>query len=148
MSQVATLPRIPGKTAAEKIMSMLSKVGIRDIQMFYDPDIKPFGMWAVVQVVGMSSSIIMPKGYNQQKPYLLWWCKDNDGKYRDPNDQDLDNIITVVRRAPEIWAMGEGRADKFEEQDKEKDRKHRQKLKDKVHEIAPTMAQALRERKL
>lgn len=148
MDQLLTLPRIPGKTPADKIMSSLSKAGIKDIQMFYDPNIKPFGMWAVVQVVGISSNIIMPERYNDQQPYLLWWCKDNDGRYRDPNDEDLDNIITVVKRAPEIWAMGESRADKFDAQDFDKDQKHRDKLKKKVHEIAPGMKKAIRERKL
>jgi hypothetical protein len=145
MNQILVPRTIPGKSQAASIMSSLSKAGIHDIQMFYDPTIIPSGMWAVVQVVGVSSDILLPKKYNAQKPYILWWCKDEDGKFRYPNDHDLDSIIQVVRRAPKIWAEGEDRANKFEALDAEKDRKHNQKFKDKIHEIAPDMKRAIRE---
>lgn len=101
-------------------------------------------MWAVVQVNRASSSILMPDSYKEQEPYILWWCKDEQtGKFREPNDHDLENIVTVVRRAPKIWEQGERRADKFDELDAKKDEAHRQKFKDTVHDIAKPMKKAI-----
>lgn len=135
---------IPGRGAALSIMSSLQKAGIRDIQLFYDETILPNGMWAVVQVNKTNSSILMPDSYKEQEPYLLWWCKDEQtGQFREPNDEDLNNIITVVKRAPTIWDQGERRADKFDELDAKKDEAHRKKLKDTVHDIAKPMKRAI-----
>lgn len=103
-------------------------------------------MWAVVQVNRTNSSILMPDSYKEQEPYLLWWCKDEQtGKFREPNDDDLNNIITVVRRAPAIWEQGEKRADKFDELDAEKDRKYQEKFRDTIHQIAKPMKKAIKE---
>lgn len=133
---------VPGLSQAKGIESKVHSLGIQDIQLFFDQGIK---MWAVCQV-HKHGGILLPDSYQQDgiKPYILWWCKDDTGHYRTPNEQDLMDIVTVVKRAPSIWEQGEKRADKFDELDAEKDRKHRAKLKEKVHEIAPAMKKAIR----
>lgn len=140
---------IPGKDKANKIMAALSRSGIRDVQLFYDKDLVPKGMWAVVQVQRNTSSLILPESYTKDniRPYILWWCKTNTGHYRDPNDEDLYNIVAVVTNARIGFKEdphGEQLADRLDEQSKEKDRKHNENFKKKIHEIAPAMKRALR----
>lgn len=134
---------IPGLTQAKDIEAKIHNLGIQDIQLFFDNQTK---MWAVCQV-HKRGGILLPNTYQEDgiKPYILWWVKNEKGGYRTPNDQDLMNIVTVVKRAPSIWAQGEKRADKFDEQDAEKDRKHKEKFHDKIHKIAPAMKKALKE---
>lgn len=130
-------------------MNQLHLAGIHDVQLFYDKSILPNGMWAVVQVNRASSSILMPDHYNEQQPYILWWCKnEHDGKFREPNDEDLMNIITIVKRAPSIWEKGERRADEFDAADEKKDRKHKEAFRDKIHTIAKPMKNAIQKGKL
>lgn len=148
MGQILVKESIPGAGAASSIVNKLKGLGIHDVQLFYDKGILPNGMWAVVQIVGQShhSNLIMPESYNSTplKPYLLWWCKDERAQFRVPNDQDLINILTVVKRAQGIWDKGEKRADDFDKKDADKDEKHKQKFKQKIHEIAPAMKKALK----
>lgn len=146
MTELLVQERIPGAGAANSIMGRLAEVGIRDVKLMYDKDILPKGMWAVVQIQGYQSPILMPESYNSTKlePYILWWCKDDKAQFREPNDEDLINVIKVVKRAPQIWEQGDKRADHFENLDAEKDRKHKEKLKAKIHEIAPAMKKALK----
>lgn len=145
MSEILVKEAVPGAGAAASIMSKLKSVGIHDVQLFYDDKIVPNGMWAVVQVQKRATTLIMPANYTPDvQPYILWWCKDEKAQFRIPNDKDLMDIITVVKRAPDIWAKGEKRADQFDENDAKKDEKHKQKFKQKIHEIAPAMKKALK----
>lgn len=146
MPQLLVREKLPGAGAANSIMGKLAQAGIHDVKLMYDDAIQPDGMWAVVQIKGHQSPIIMPESYASTKlePYILWWCKNDEARFREPNDEDLFNIINIVRRAPEIWAKGEKRADHFEKLDAEKDQRHKDKLKAKIHEIAPAMKKALK----
>lgn len=145
MSNILVKESIPGSGAANSIMSKLSSLGIHDVKLFYDDAILPNGMWAVVQVQGQTRSLIMPESYTQDlQPYILWWCKDKDARFRIPNDEDLMNIVTVVKRAPSIWNKRERRADEFDEKDRKKDEKHQEKFKEKIHQVAPAMKKAIR----
>lgn len=138
---------IRGASAALAINSKLASLGIHDVKLLHDKNIQPYGMWVVTQIEGKSNILLLPNSYAETnlKPYILWYCKDEKtGKFREPNDDDLMNIITVVKRAPSIWEKGEKRADKFDELDAKKDREHHAKLKEKVHEIAPAMKKAIR----
>lgn len=133
---------VPGAKEAKTIERQIHAVGIKDVQLFFDNQIK---MWAVCQVE-KHGGILLPDNYNENgvKPYILWWCKNETGAFRVPNDTDFINVLKVVQQAPKIWAQGEKRADKFDAQDAEKDHKHREKLHDRVHEIAPAMKKALK----
>lgn len=146
MSQILVKETVPGAAAAQSIMGKLANVGIHDVKLMYDKDILPNGMWAVVQIQGRTSSLLLPESYDATnlQPYILWWVKNNEGRFREPNDEDLMNIITVVKRAPKIWEQGEKRADHFDELDAKKDQAHQQRFKDRIHDIAPAMKKALR----
>lgn len=137
----------PGIKEASLINSKLKSIGINDVQLLFDDGILPKGMWAVCQTEKKTNILLMPGSYNESgiKPYILWWCKDEQAQFRIPNDNDLMDIITVVKRAPDIWAQGEKRADKFDEVDAKKDQAHRQRFKDRIHDIAPAMKKALKE---
>lgn len=146
MGQILVKEQIPGAGAARAIIAKLENLDIYDVKLLYDKNIIPHGMWAVVQVQKRASIFVMPENYasTDLEPYILWWCKDDQSKFREPNDQDLMDIITIVKRAPDIWAQGEKRADKFDELDVDKDRKHKEKFKQKIHEIAPAMKKAIK----
>lgn len=137
----------PGIKEASLINAQLERIGIHDVRLFFDKDILPRGMWAVVQIAKKTTNLLLPESYDQTdlQPYILWWVKDDTGHYRNPDDTDLMKIVTVVKRAPTIWNKGEKRADKFDALDAEKDRKHREKFKQKIHDIAPAMKKAIRE---
>ena len=145
MSQIFVREVTPGLSAASHIMSKLKEIGIHDVQLFYDKNIQPRGMWAVVQVRKRSSSILMPDSYAKGgiEPYIMWWCKTIDGHFRLPNDNDLTDIIKVATAAPKVWADPEKFADSIDEASAEKDRKHREKFRQKIHDIAPAMQKAI-----
>lgn len=139
---------MPGAKEAVSIIRRLRGIGIHDVTLFLDTKIQPHGMWAVVQITGRTDNLIMPESYmaTELRPYLLWWCKDErDAKFRIPNEEDLSNIVRVVRRAKDIWDKGEGRADGFDAKDAEKDRKHNEAFHDKIHSVAPRLKKALKE---
>lgn len=147
MSSLITQSGIPGASAAAGIMSKLRSIGIGDVQLFYDADIKPNGMWAVVQVQNRTSSLILPSNYmeNNVRPYILWWCKTNDGHFRLPNDQDLSDIVAVVQRAEVNWKNdGNDMADRLDQQAQKKDEDHQAKFKQKIKDIAPAMKRAVK----
>lgn len=137
---------IPGLTQAKDIEARLHNLGIQDVQLFFDNQTR---MWAVCQV-HKHGGILLPDNYQQDgiKPYILWWCKNDTGRYRTPNDQDFIDIVTVVKRAPNIWEKGEKRADEFDAKDAEKDRKHQEKFHDRIHAIAPAMKKAIKAGKM
>lgn len=135
--------QIPGIGNAKHIQDTLRKAGIQDVELFFDQQIR---MWAVCQVYKNKGNFILPTNYfdGGVKPLIMWWCKNEIGAFRAPNDQDLLDILAVVKRAPKIWeAGGEARADKFDAVDAKKDEAHKQKLKDTVKQIAPAMKRAV-----
>lgn len=135
-----------GVKEAQHVQGMLNKVA-PDVQLFFDDQVQPHGIWVMCQVMKRSSSLILPSSYMQDgiKPYIMWYIKDVEGRARVPNERDVMDVIATRQRAEKIWEKGgDYLADKLDEQDAEKDARHRQKLKDKVHEIAPDMKKAIR----
>lgn len=133
--------------AAQYVQDKLKSLGIHDVEMYWDQQI---GMWAVCQVYRPSGKIMLLRGTQlpEQKPQIMWWVKDNEGRYRVPSDRDIHDVIVTVQRAQKIWEKGgDWLADKFDEQDKKRDDAHRQKLKDTVHDIAPAMKKAIQKGK-
>lgn len=148
MSNILVKEAMPGASAASAVMSKLRQTSIQDVQLFYDPDVVPYGMWAVVQVQKRSHSLILPTNYNQDniQPYIMWWCKTNDGHFRVPNEQDLSDIIAVVtngRKQLENDPTGEKMARRLDEQSAAKDAKHHADFRQKIKDIAPEMKKAV-----
>lgn len=145
------VPRtIPWASEAAAINSQLLGAGIKDVKLLYDKNVEPNGIWVVTQLEGQSNIFLLPQSYHETnlKPYILWYCKGDDGRARGPNEQDLLDIIKVVQRAPTIWEKGEKRADEFEALDAKKDETHQKKFKERIHSVAPAMKQAIRKGKL
>lgn len=141
---------MPGLTQARYVQGKLKELGIKDIELYYDSTIEPNGMWAICQVNRSSGSILLLRDTNiDTQPQIMWWCKTNDGHFRVPNDQDISDVVITVQRSHKLWEKGgDWMADRFDEQDKARDEKHRQKLKDKIHDIAPAMKKAIKEKNL
>lgn len=147
MSQILVKERIPGLAQANYVEGKIRSLGIKDIQLFFDDQLK---MWAVCQVQ-QYGGILLPRKYaeNGIRPNIMWWCKDNEGKFRLPNKNDVHDIVVVVRRAEITFAHGgEALADEFDKQSIEKDRKHQEKFHERIHAIAPAMKKAIKEKNL
>lgn len=138
---------IPGLKQAKYVQDKIRELGIQDIQLFFDGNIEPQGMWVMCQIQKISSGLILPKTYNENgiKPYILWYIKDNDSRYRHPSDQDISDVVATVHRSQKSWKMGgDWMADRLDEQSNQKDLKHRENFKKKIHAIAPEMKKAVR----
>ena len=139
--------KIPGINQAKEVQLKILKAGIEDVKLFHDNTIIPHGMWCVVQVKRNTSRIIMPDNYKQEnlQPMIMWWCKDPEGRFRVPNDNDAHDVIVIVQRAKKIWAKGGDKLDdEFVKQDEKKQEAYEKKKRDRIHAIAPEMKKAIR----
>jgi hypothetical protein len=133
-----------GLKEANYVEAKIKQLGIQDVQLLFDTQI---GMWSVCQVQRHVTSLMLPQHYQQEnvRPYIMWWVKDNNGRPRLPNDNDVNDIIVTTHRAHKIWEKKtDYLADKLDEQSAEKDRKHRQKQHEMIKSIAPDMKKAIR----
>lgn len=138
---------IPGTKEAAYVQAKIEELGIQDVKLFYDAQILPRGMWVVCQVNKVSGRILLPDNYVQEdiKPYIMWYVKSTDGRFRFPSDRDISDIIATRQRAEKIWDKGgDFLADKLDEQSKEKDEKHNQAFKQKIKDISPAMKKAIK----
>lgn len=138
---------IPGLNEAKTVESAILRAGIKDIKLFYDKTIMPNGLWAMCQVNKNTSQILIPNSYNENKvePTILWWCKDNEGRFRLPNENDINDVIVIVSQAGKTWEQGGDKLDdKFIEQDIKKQADYKQAQRDKIHSFAPDLQKAIR----
>lgn len=137
---------IPGAAQALDIQNKLKKLGVHDIELYYDQTIQPHGMWAVCQVNKPSGSILLLRDTTiDTQPQIMWWCKDNEGRFRLPNEQDLSDAVITVKRAHKIWDKGgDWLADRLDEQDKARDEAHHKKQRQMVEDIAKPLKAAIR----
>ena len=132
-----------GHQEAKYVQGKIRQAGIQDVQLFWDEQIK---MWVICQVQKYGG-ILLPDNYAQDgiKPHIMFYCKDNQGHGRLPNDQDIMDVIAIVSRAQTSFKKGgDWLANEFDAQTAEKDRKHQEKFKERIHEIAPAMKKALK----
>lgn len=137
---------IYGVDEAKYVQGRIRELGIRDVQLFFDPQME---MWSVCQVTGKSSSLILPQKYTKDiRPSIMFWIKDSMGRRRIPSDQDISDVIALRHRAEYVWDKEKRSpgwlADQLEEADAEKDRKHREAFSDKIKAIAPDMKKAIK----
>lgn len=144
MSIIQVKTAVPGLGAANSIMGKIKQIGIQDVEMMFDKDIQ---MWAVVQVFKPTGKIILldkPEDY-QSQPYILWWCKTPQGTYREPNDQDLHDVVVTVKRAAVVFDKGsDWMIDKIEAKEKADYDENRRKQSEKIRSIAPAMKKAIK----
>lgn len=139
-----------GLKEARYVQSKIKQIGIQDIELYFDNTVVPDGMWAVCQVNKPSGNILLLRNTKiTTQPQIMWWVKTQDGYARTPNDQDISDIVITVKRAHVSWNKGgDWLADRFDEQDAERDRKHRERFHDRIHDIAPALKKALKEKNL
>ena len=138
---------IPGINEAKQVEAMIQSAGIKDIKIFYDKEILPNGMWAICQVNKDTSQILIPNSFNENKvqPTILWWCKDREGRFRLPNENDINDVIVIASKANKTWENGGDKLDdKFIEQDIKKQADYKKAQRDKIHSFAPELQKAIR----
>jgi hypothetical protein len=141
-SQLSATGAVAGLDEARMVQSKINQLGIQDVQLFYDGQLK---MWGVYQVKKTASSFIVPKEYQTIKPMLMWWCKGPDSKYRAPNDNDINDVIATVHRAQHWFEKGPDALVKaLDEQDAERTRKKELKLKERLQPHIKTLKRAIR----
>jgi hypothetical protein len=133
-----------GLREANKIMADLKRLGIHDVELMWDRQIK---MWAVMQVFKPSGNILLvgSRQYHDAKPNLMWWIKSPDGKFRLPSEQDLSDIIITVKRA-QVWfdKGSDYMVDKIEAAEKDKYDKNRQAQSERIRSVAKPLKKAIR----
>lgn len=135
---------VPGLSEAKYVQEKIRQAGIQDIQLFFDPQAK---IWAVCQVQ-KHGGILLPDYYAQDdiRPHILFYCKNEVGAYRVPNDQDIIDVIATVQRSDVTFKQGgDWLADKLDEQDKQKYAEGRKKLTERVHSVSKPLQKAIRE---
>lgn len=135
---------IPGKAAAHRVQDRIRELGIQDVQLFFDNQIR---MWAVCQVRQRTTSLtLLSDIYNTPiEPYIMWWVKNQHGAYREPSEQDVNDVVATVERAHKIWAKGgDWLADRLDDQDLRQHAMHVQRQRERIHAVAPALKRAIR----
>lgn len=97
---------IPGLSEANKVMADIKRLGIQDVEPMYDKQVNLWGMFQVFRPSGKILLVNTPESY-ATAPILMWWCRDPKTlQFRVPNDQDLSDIVTTVKRAQVVFDKG------------------------------------------
>lgn len=133
-----------GASGARYVQAKIKQAGIRDVEMFYDEQLR---MWAVCQVVKPTGQIlVLREAHADVQPTIMFWCKDGNGKYREPGDEDVHNIIVITERAKKVWAEEEKHpgwlADQLDKQDAEKQESHNAKKQLMARDTAKKLVKA------
>jgi hypothetical protein len=85
-----------------------------------------------------------PQSYATE-PNLMFWIKTDDGHYRTPSDQDLSDIVVIVKRS-EVWfdKGSDKMIDQIEAKEKADYDKRRQAQTDKIRSYAKPLKKAIR----
>jgi hypothetical protein len=138
---------IPGINEAQMVQSKINQAGIEDVKLFYDREVIPYGMWSLVQVKKNTSQILMPDSYKDGnlQPTIMWLCKDEHGRFRVPNNQDVRDCIVSIKRAQEVFKKGgDWLDDQFIEQDVKKQETYKKEQREKIHKVAPSLQKAIK----
>lgn len=136
---------VPGLEQAKYVQNKIRQAGIEDVQLFFDHGIGG-GMWVMCQVM-KRGGILLPKQYAQDgiKPHIMFYVKDNEGKFRLPSDQDIMDVIAIRQRAETTFAKGgDWLADQFDKQDAEKYQEGRQKLTERIKSVSKPLKAAVK----
>lgn len=138
---------VPGLQEARMVQSTIKRLGIQDVELFWDAQLH---MWGVYQVRKVNTGIVTLDNPDATRiePLLMWWVKDNQGRYRAPGEQDINDVVATVHRA-EYWfdKGGDALADALDEQDKkrreETDKKHSERIKPHVKALKKAIRKEL-----
>lgn len=138
--------QIPGLREANRIMADIKRLGIKDVELMYDKQLK---MWAVMQVLKPSGQILLlnDPGIYKTEPTIMFWIKNSeDGTYRTPSEQDLSDIVAIVSRSQKIFHKGsDWMIDQMESAEKATYEDNRKKQSEKIRSYAPRLKKAIKE---
>lgn len=132
---------LPDNNKAQMVTQTIRRLGIHDVMLFYDRQVK---LWAVCQVKHVPQSIVTMDniGGTNVQPMIMWWVRTPDGKYRSPGDQDITDVIATVNRAQVIFDKSKNNPDWLDDQmikeEKEKKIKHDVEQTERLKYIART----------
>lgn len=134
---------VPGHSEAVRINSDLLRLGIKDVELMYDKDIK---MWAAVQTFKPSGSIVLMNTaeHYATEPNVMFWIKTNEGAYRTPSNQDLSDIMAIVQRAQVWFKEGSDKmVDKIEAKEKADYDQKRREQSERIRYYAKPLKKAI-----
>lgn len=96
---------LPNNREAQYVINSLKRIGIKDVQLFYDLQTK---LWAMCQVNQVPTTILTLDNASGSKiqPTILWWVRTPEGKYRPPGDKDISDMVAIAQRAQITWQKG------------------------------------------
>lgn len=131
----------PDNRKAQYVTEQIRRLGVQDVQLFYDHQVK---LWAVCQVKKVTKSIITldNPGSTEVQPMILWWVRTPQGNYREPSDQDVSDMIAIAQRAEITWRKSESNPDWLDDQmlqaEQSKKEKRDYEQKERIKYIART----------
>lgn len=137
--------QVPGLKEARAVQAEIKRLGVRDVELFFDGSI---GIWAVCQVRQQNTGILTMDNLTGTKveQMIMWYCTNNEGKFRPPNKDDVNNVIATVRRAQEVFKRGgDWLADKLDQQDEEKRKKKEELHRERMQPHVKRLKRAIRE---
>lgn len=136
----------PGLEEARKVQAEIRRLGVQDIELKWDAE---FGVWCVVQIERSTGILVTMGSLSQggEKLNLLWYCQNKeDGGYRPPNQDDVNNVIAVVRESHHWWEKGgDAYADEADRRDMEKRQKKEARHRERVQPHVKALQKAIRE---
>ena len=127
---------------ANYVQAMIDKLGVKDVILVYDHGIN---LWGVAQVFKKPQTIITMDQAAQTGANLMFWIKNNDGTYRVPSDQDVNDVIAIVTRAQVWFDKGSDKMiDIIEEEELKKHGENRRKQSERIRSFAKPMKKAIR----
>lgn len=135
---------IKNLSEARRVQAMIDKLGVKDVVLMYDKEIH---MWSVNQVFRKPSVILTmdPKNMHGLGATIMFWIKNNDGTYRVPSDQDVNDVIAIVTRAQTWFDKGsDAMLDEVEKAEKETYDKNRQKQSERILSFAKPLKKAIK----
>lgn len=131
----------PGLAEARKVQAEIKRLGVQDVELFWDAE---FQVWCMVQVRKANTGIVTMDNLDGSKaePYLLYYLNDDKtGKYRAPDQRDVNNVIAIVRESQHWFEKG---GDAFNKELDERDEKRREKKQARQLERAQPHLKALK----
>lgn len=136
---------VPGLNEARAMQAQVTRLGIRDVEFMYDGPLK---MWMVCQLKKSAHGIVVLENFadDAREPWLLWYCKNDQGSYRPPSEKDVNDIIATVHRAEKWMAPGGGDAlaDELEIQESTKKVNKEEQLKERLGPYIRPLKKAIR----
>lgn len=88
----------PDNAKAQYISARIHRLGIKDVQLFYDHQVK---LWAMCQVRKVQKTVLILENTTGTdiKPMIMFWIRTPKGAYRAPNEQDINDVVAIVQKA-------------------------------------------------